>query len=105
HLRDAARCAGVTGRLALLALIGAWVLVRLLAAVSPPDPTWVAGVYDDDDFDDVVVFIGSLVGVSDVPAPTPARLDWTRPRLSLPRPSPPLSVKALPLLDRSPPQS
>ena len=39
-------------------LIGTTVLVvaslSSLAYASPPDPTWVPGVYDDADFDDVV---------------------------------------------------
>src|SRR5262249_9656299 len=39
-------------------LIGATVLVMAslssLAYASPPDPTWIAGIYDDADFDDVV---------------------------------------------------
>jgi len=26
-----------------------------LAYASPPDPTWIAGIYDDDDGDDVIV--------------------------------------------------
>jgi hypothetical protein len=39
-------------------LIGTTVLVVAtlsgLAYASPPDPTWIAGVYDDADFDDVI---------------------------------------------------
>jgi hypothetical protein len=30
-----------------------------LAYASPPDPSWIRGVYDDDDFDDVVIFLTS----------------------------------------------
>src|SRR3984893_3145580 len=30
-----------------------------LAYASPPDASWVQGIYDDADFDDVVVFIAS----------------------------------------------
>jgi hypothetical protein len=30
-----------------------------LAHASPPDPTWIAGLYDDADFDDVVLAIVS----------------------------------------------
>jgi hypothetical protein len=32
---------------------------------SPPDPTWIAGLYDDADFDDVVFLITSSLGVVD----------------------------------------
>jgi hypothetical protein len=34
-----------------------------LAYASPPDPSWINGIYDDADFDDVVVFITSGAGV------------------------------------------
>ena len=103
--RDRARCSAFSGRAALLALVGAWVLLRLLAAASPPDPTWIAGLWDDDDFDDVVIFIGSLVGVSDMPGPAPTRLDEPTRRLVPVGPPPPISVSLLTLLDRSPPQA
>lgn len=34
-----------------------------MAYASPPDPSWIRGVYDDADFDDVVVFVTSAAGV------------------------------------------
>jgi hypothetical protein len=37
--------------------------VTPLAYASPPDPSWVKGIYDDADFDDVVGFITSGAGV------------------------------------------
>jgi hypothetical protein len=37
--------------------------VTPLAYASPPDPSWIKGIYDDADFDDVVVFITSGAGV------------------------------------------
>jgi hypothetical protein len=37
--------------------------VTPLAYASPPDPSWVSGIYDDADFDDVVVFVTSGAGV------------------------------------------
>jgi hypothetical protein len=30
---------------------------------SPPDSTWIAGLYDNADFDDLVLLIGSTLGV------------------------------------------
>ena len=33
-----------------------------LAYASPPDPSWIRGVYDDGDSDDVVVFVTSSGG-------------------------------------------
>ena len=43
-----------------------------LAHATPPDSTWIAGVYDDGDFDDIVVRITS--GTGDVPAGLPTDL-------------------------------
>jgi len=43
----------------------AWILIALVIALapiawaSPPDPTWISGVYDDADFDDVVTYLTS----------------------------------------------
>ena len=49
------------GRFTLVLLLGV-VLVTLVAFAhaSPPDATWLAGVYDAADFDDVVDFLVSL---------------------------------------------
>ena len=33
-----------------------------LAYASPPDPSWIRGIYDDGDFDNVVVMIASATG-------------------------------------------
>jgi len=34
-----------------------------LAYASPPDPIWIGGLYDDDDLDNVVVFITWATGI------------------------------------------
>ncbi|HEX6078168.1 MAG TPA: hypothetical protein VF197_00970 [Methylomirabilota bacterium] len=49
---------------ALLALIvlAAGLALPALAQASPPDPSWIPGVYDDADFDDVVVRVTSGTG-------------------------------------------
>lgn len=44
----------------LLALI---VALPVLAYASPPDPSWVHGVYDDADFDDIVCLITTSSGL------------------------------------------
>ncbi len=44
-----------------LFLIGCIVILTPLAQASPPDPSWIKGVYDDDDFDNVVVSVTSAV--------------------------------------------
>ncbi len=43
----------------LLLTIGS---LTAMAYASPPDPSWIKGVYDDADFDDVVVLITSGSG-------------------------------------------
>src|SRR5262245_5031181 len=53
------------GRGALWLRIALRITLRPLAAASPPDPTWIPGVYDDGDFDDVVIHIGLLASTAD----------------------------------------
>jgi hypothetical protein len=49
------------GWLAALPLILCLVTLAPLCHASPPDPTWIAGLYDDDDHDDVVLdVLGSV---------------------------------------------
>jgi hypothetical protein len=52
---------------AALALVVLCPLVGLvtLAYASPPDPSWVEGIYDDADFDDIIVFITSGAAVAE----------------------------------------
>jgi hypothetical protein len=45
----------------LLLLVGG---LTPLAYASPPDPSWIRGVYDDDDYDDVVVLITSTAATT-----------------------------------------
>jgi len=46
-------------------LLLAAVLLALVPAAyaDPPDPTWIGGYWDDDDFDNVVAFIASTFAV------------------------------------------
>ena len=90
-------------RASLLLLAAVWVLVRPLAAASPPDPTWLAGVYDDGDLDNAVLLAGSLVGISDAPGFAHAGVDRRGRPLALAGRSCPTSASLLTLLDRSPP--
>jgi len=49
-------------------------LICLIAALAPavyadpPDPTWVGGYWDDDDFDDVVILLLGTYAVVDLPS-------------------------------------
>jgi hypothetical protein len=49
----------------LLLLSGVLIILTPLAYASPPDPSWIRGVYDGDDFDDVVVLLTSGMGIVD----------------------------------------
>lgn|SRR5437879_1851024 len=46
--------AGMSLRVLILALAGVLVCFRTLASASPPDPTWIGGFWEDDDYDDTV---------------------------------------------------
>jgi hypothetical protein len=50
-------------RLLTLLLVSGLFTIVPLAHGSPPDPTWVAGLYDDGDHDDVVLGITSASGL------------------------------------------
>ena len=51
-------------RILNLLLLVALLALTPAAYASPPDQTWIAGLYDNADFDDVVLFItGGLGGV------------------------------------------
>ena len=96
------------GRLTLL-IVGFLIAVIPTAYASPPDPSWIAGYWDDDDFDYSVVSITGSCAI-DVGDPTPAEpifapatrvesadpADWVPPLLINvhPRGPPPLSSPA-----------
>jgi hypothetical protein len=67
-------------RIGLIALvISAQATLSALAFASPPDPSWIPGVYDDADYDDVVALVMSATGSA---APTvPAVLRPGPPRI------------------------
>jgi hypothetical protein len=44
-----------------------------VAFLDPPDPTWIAGYWDDDDFDDAVIAIAAASAV-EAPPPVEAKL-------------------------------
>jgi hypothetical protein len=79
----------VAVRAVVLLLLLLRVFLSPLAAASPFDPTWIAGLWDGDDFDDIVTRIGLLASacdwsgppllgpdsaIADVSAPGPARI-------------------------------
>ena len=46
-------------------LLGALLALPPLAHASPPDPTWIPGLYDDNDYDDVIFFITGVQSAVD----------------------------------------
>jgi hypothetical protein len=54
-------------KLPLLFLAALLLTLTPLAYADPPDPTWVLGVWDDDDFDDVVGLITSATALVQTP--------------------------------------
>jgi hypothetical protein len=65
----------------LLLLIGLLVGLPLCAHLSPPDPTWIGGFYDDGDHDDAVLAVTGMAAVADEGGPIVAlplpRAPWT----------------------------
>ena len=53
----------------LAAIVVLQAVLPVLAYASPPDPSWVSGIYDDGDFDNVVVLIASATGHLAPPIP------------------------------------
>jgi hypothetical protein len=49
----------------VLLLLNCLLLVGPLAASSPPDPLWIPGIYDVNDFDDVVEALAFMEGKSE----------------------------------------
>jgi hypothetical protein len=49
-------------RVLAVLLLSAVATLATLAYATPPDPTWIAGVWDDGDHDDVIARITSDVG-------------------------------------------
>ena len=60
---------------ALLAVVTLIVpaLLLALAYASPPDPAWIPGMFDDADFDDVIVRVTSASGHAPFDLPLDAR--------------------------------
>ncbi|HKW92653.1 MAG TPA: hypothetical protein VJX92_12180 [Methylomirabilota bacterium] len=51
--------------LALLLLLPSVATLPAVAYASPPDPSWIQGIFDGADYDDVVVLVAATVALSD----------------------------------------
>lgn len=47
-------------------LVAVLLTLHAVAYASPPDPTWIAGLWDDGDYDDVVILVASTAAISDM---------------------------------------
>jgi len=66
----------VCRRLAAILLIVAVATLTPLAHGSPPDPTWIAGLYDDADHDDAILAVtGSIASLDRQPLHDPHCVD------------------------------
>src|SRR5438876_12137710 len=74
-------------------LFAAVVVLPALAHARPPDPSWVAGFWDDADYDDVVLAVNGMAGAAHytpdaVPNPSPCVVGVTPPRRRIVQPPP-----------------
>ena len=90
--------------IALTLVLVAFILALTpLAHARPPDPTWLSGISDDDDFDDVVVYLTSAAGLPPDPVARdvrPVALPALLPPLGFPAP---VSAPPSPSSPRAPP--
>ncbi len=52
-------------RAVLLLVVVAMLSLGVLAYASPPDPDWISGLWDNGDYDDIILLVTSGVGVTD----------------------------------------
>jgi len=53
-----------TSRIVALVVVALLIGLVPVAYADPPDPTWLGGYWDDDDFDNVVVFISGVYAIA-----------------------------------------
>jgi len=97
----------VIWRRGIFAIVLAILLAGLtpIAYADPPDPTWIGGYWDDDDFDTVVDFITGVSAISPPPVIEAGLLlvpgVWFAPTETRARSGPPLTLAC----PRAPPTS
>lgn len=89
--------------MAVFLAIALCVVLHPLAAASPPDPSWIPGIYDAADFDDAVVRVGLLASACDALHAPLLVPDAAVRELLLPADPPPVSRPLPPRAGRSPP--
>ena len=76
-------------------VLRSWLLLVLIAIqlglvpaayADPPDPTWLGGYWDDDDFDNVVTLIANIFAVASLPLLDSGPLGRTPVAVEIPEP-------------------
>ena len=86
-----------------VALVVALFTLTSLCYASPPDQTWIAGLYDDADHDDVVLAVLDTIAVPAAVAPQVFALAPVHEAPCAGRRAAPDTPSLIALLDRSPP--
>ena len=63
--RDVSHAAMFPRRSVALLIVGALISLAALAHASPPDPDWLGGLWDNADYDDIILLVTSGAGVAD----------------------------------------
>jgi hypothetical protein len=85
-------------------LVGLLIFLSPLAQASPPDPTWIAGWWDDADYDDVVTLVlGTATAVTLAPLVDCCPEPLVRPLQAVTHVTPRALVPATQLYIRPPP--
>ncbi len=90
-------------RLGALLLTGVLVTLVPLAHFSPPDPTWIAGIYDNADYDQAVVAITDAIEFPATPGRTISSARPSRARVAFVGFTGPDTPSRIRLIDRAPP--
>jgi len=76
-----------TSSVLLLAVVV--VAVAGLAAASPTDPTWIGGIYDNGDYDDAILALLAIEGLTSEPVIALAAAEAVQAFLAIPLPAAP----------------
>ncbi len=101
--RPAHRVGQLVIRAAAILVATALVALVPLAHSTPPDPTWIPGLYDDADYDNVVLAITGGVGLAVAHVSIILLPDGARKLSVLASSSKPAKPLRISLVDRSPP--
>ena len=94
---------GWSERVSIVALLASLVALVPIAHVTPPDPLWIAGIYDAADFDDVVDAVVAASGLRQTRVYIPRPGDVTTGAVFTPVPLPLPCEESVWFYGRAPP--